>query len=318
MERLRRRQGRPRHPDILTPAEWAVVELVREGLTNAEIAVQRGVGPETVKSQVSSILSKLSLPDRQALASWQGQLVSVADQPQRWWGLSALVAWLAVPKLAKAFGVSAAVATAAIVAVAIVALDADDDTPAGRIAFTSDRDGVSEIYLINPDGSDLARLTNTPADVNVPLWLRDVRFPTWSPDRVRLAYSSGFDLYVVDTDESDPASVLTSPTGTGWPAWSPDGSRIAVISGDRGLAAGLPGARNAISIINADGSAPTNLSRSAEGVVRAVWSPDGSRIAALVKDATGLPREGILMVNPDGSHAIHFDVSASGAAGLVT
>jgi DNA-binding NarL/FixJ family response regulator len=73
MQRLRRPRGRLRHPDILTPAEWAVVELARDGMTNAEIAVRRGVGPETVKSRVASILSKLSLPDRRALAAWDGQ-----------------------------------------------------------------------------------------------------------------------------------------------------------------------------------------------------------------------------------------------------
>ena len=38
----------------------------------------------------------------------------------------------------------------------------------GRIAFYSDRDGNDEIYSINPDGSDLKRLTNHDADDQCP------------------------------------------------------------------------------------------------------------------------------------------------------
>ena len=32
------RRGRPPYPDILTPREWEVLALLREGLSNEEIA----------------------------------------------------------------------------------------------------------------------------------------------------------------------------------------------------------------------------------------------------------------------------------------
>jgi outer membrane lipoprotein-sorting protein len=48
-----------------------VLEHVREGQTNAEIAVRLGLSPDGVKFHVSNMLSKLELPDRQALAAWQ-------------------------------------------------------------------------------------------------------------------------------------------------------------------------------------------------------------------------------------------------------
>ena len=66
----RDRGGRPRHPDILTPAEWRVLEELRKGGTNAEIAVRLGISPDAVKYHISNMLGKLGLEDRHALAAW--------------------------------------------------------------------------------------------------------------------------------------------------------------------------------------------------------------------------------------------------------
>jgi hypothetical protein len=38
------------------------------------------------------------------------------------------------------------------------------------IAFTSNRDGNNEIYVMNADGSGVRRLTNNPADDSYPSW----------------------------------------------------------------------------------------------------------------------------------------------------
>ena len=72
------RRGRPPHPDILTPAEWRVLEHLREGKTNAEIAVRLGITPDGVKFHVSNMLAKLNLPDRAALAAWEGDAATSA------------------------------------------------------------------------------------------------------------------------------------------------------------------------------------------------------------------------------------------------
>lgn len=73
----RHRRGRPPHPDVLTPAEWRVLEHVREGRPNAEIAVRLGVSVATVNTHVSSILAKTGASDRRALAEWEGRPTSV-------------------------------------------------------------------------------------------------------------------------------------------------------------------------------------------------------------------------------------------------
>lgn len=61
---------RARGLDILGPAERRVLEYVREGTLDAEIAVRLGVPVGDVKDRVASMLEKLNLPDRAALAAW--------------------------------------------------------------------------------------------------------------------------------------------------------------------------------------------------------------------------------------------------------
>jgi DNA-binding NarL/FixJ family response regulator len=50
--------------DTLTPAEIRVLRLIAEGYANKEIGAQLAISEETIKSQVRSILSKLSANDR--------------------------------------------------------------------------------------------------------------------------------------------------------------------------------------------------------------------------------------------------------------
>lgn len=65
-------RGRPPHDDILTPAEWRVVEFVRHGLTNRDIAERLGVSPDAVKFHVANALAKLGFESRTELRTWAG------------------------------------------------------------------------------------------------------------------------------------------------------------------------------------------------------------------------------------------------------
>jgi DNA-binding CsgD family transcriptional regulator/catechol 2,3-dioxygenase-like lactoylglutathione lyase family enzyme len=66
------RPGRPPHDDLLTPAEWAVVEFVRHGLTNRRIAERQGVSLDAVKFHVGNALGKLGMASRAELRRWDG------------------------------------------------------------------------------------------------------------------------------------------------------------------------------------------------------------------------------------------------------
>ena len=67
----RRSRGRPPHPDILTPAEWRVLEELRTGGTYAEIAVRLGVSPDAIRFHVRNMRDKLNLRDRAELVAWR-------------------------------------------------------------------------------------------------------------------------------------------------------------------------------------------------------------------------------------------------------
>ncbi len=55
-------------PSPLTPAEREVARLVREGLSNAEIASARGTSANTVANQIAAIMRKLRVGSRVEIA----------------------------------------------------------------------------------------------------------------------------------------------------------------------------------------------------------------------------------------------------------
>jgi DNA-binding CsgD family transcriptional regulator/catechol 2,3-dioxygenase-like lactoylglutathione lyase family enzyme len=65
-------RGRPPHADVLTPAEWRVVESVRHGMTNPRIALRLGVSTDAVKFHVANAMQKLGFKSRAELRRWTG------------------------------------------------------------------------------------------------------------------------------------------------------------------------------------------------------------------------------------------------------
>ncbi|MEM7281884.1 MAG: LuxR C-terminal-related transcriptional regulator [Pseudomonadota bacterium] len=65
-----RTRGRPRHDDILTPAEWRIVHATQHGLTNREIARRCNISVDAVKFHVANITSKLDLSNKKAIREW--------------------------------------------------------------------------------------------------------------------------------------------------------------------------------------------------------------------------------------------------------
>lgn len=87
------------------------------------------------------------------------------------------------------------------------------------IAFLSDRDGTARIYLMNPDGTNLRRLTAQSGEESA---------PTWSHDGKQLAYVVGGQVWV--RDMATGRERVVSPPGVSdlEPSFSPDGRWLAV------------------------------------------------------------------------------------------
>jgi PKD repeat protein len=137
-----------------------------------------------------------------------------------------------------------------------------------RIAFESDRDGPVALYLMDPDGSDVARITIDNGLV--------VGRPTWSPDSTRLAFPCRVeefndDVCAVNADGTNLLRLTNDPGRDIDPAWSPDGSKIAFVTSRFGGLLQLASMRP-------DGSAVGLVGAGVFGWAPA-WSPDGRQIA---------------------------------------
>src|SRR5690348_13848265 len=68
----RRGRGRPPHPDLLTPAEWEVLDWLRHGLSRRAIARRRGTTLDAVKYHLENIAGKLGVDGTSAVRAWPG------------------------------------------------------------------------------------------------------------------------------------------------------------------------------------------------------------------------------------------------------
>ena len=148
-----------------------------------------------------------------------------------------------------------------------------------QITFVSDRDGNSEIYVMDNDGGNPRRLTNNP----------DGDFqPSWSPDGKRIVFRSNrdglmgpfgttSDIYVMDADGGNQQRLTENPGGGGSPSWSPDGERIAFESFKMDRGGGF--LHFDIYVMDADEGNPQNLTNNnPDNDQHPSWSPDGKRI----------------------------------------
>src|SRR5438874_87991 len=164
----------------------------------------------------------------------------------------------------------------------------------GKIAFVSRRDGNSEIYLMEPDGSNQTNLTNNSANDFA---------PAWSPDGAKIAFVSNRNgkaqLFVMNADGSNPTQltfdIFSYPAGL---SWSPDGTRIAFSPYQAQVFA------SDIFVINAAGSNPRRLTTTANPFSNSspAWSPDGTKIVFERSYNSSTSTTDIYVMNADGSN----------------
>ena len=165
-----------------------------------------------------------------------------------------------------------------------------------RILFDSTRDGNTELYVMNADGSNQRRLTENDSEE----W-----GASWSPDGRQIAFNSdrtgAMEIYVMAADGTGVTRLTTDETSDAAPSWSPDGSRIAYLRNDRfGI--------GQVWSMKPDGTDQRNLSRSPimiDQMWTGGWGPDGRIVFS-----RGLPAK------PDTTPIVRKDLGA--AAMLIT
>lgn len=165
-----------------------------------------------------------------------------------------------------------------------------DLTGNGPIVFSSFRDGPAQIYIMNPDGSNLALLKAAPTA------LLELSYPVWSPDGTKIAYiQNGETVYVMNADGTGEVELTNDRHRKAYLTWSPDGTRLAWSD----ARTGIPG--EGITVMNADGSGEVRIFVSTENIGKLTWSPDGSKIAfMMVTDVASIIGE-IFVINADGT-----------------
>ncbi len=155
------------------------------------------------------------------------------------------------------------------------------------VQVTRSSDTLNFDAAISPDGRFVAYAAGTPGRMR--LFVRQVsgsapvpvvtglagdhRWPRWSPDGSRLAFTADGAIYMVPVLGGEPQLVVTLGSLGGQPAWSPDGTRLAFAD-----SAG-------ISTAPVTGGAPHRVVRSLEAHSPS-WSPDGRRIAYVAENPT--------------------------------
>src|SRR5690349_6047387 len=123
------KRGRRPHPDVLTPREWEVLTLVREGLSNPEIGTRLAITADAAKYHVSEILSKLQLSTREEAAAWQPEPAAAPVFRPAW--ASALASlfrsWPLVARIAGLTVVAAAAAGIGVLIYGVVKSETSSD-----------------------------------------------------------------------------------------------------------------------------------------------------------------------------------------------
>jgi TolB protein len=134
-------------------------------------------------------------------------------------------------------------------------------SPDGKtLAFASLRDGIQKIYVMDANGNNLRRLTDT---------VRVEAQPSWSPDGTRIAFVSGDNvttqIYIMNSDGTEVTKVTNGPGFNENPTWSPDGTMLAFWSNRSG--------NLQIYTIRSDGTQLTRLTSNAFNDENPDWAP---------------------------------------------
>jgi len=162
-----------------------------------------------------------------------------------------------------------------------------------RIVFTSDRDGDPEIYVMEADGSNAARLTSAPGRDAHPYFSRDGRRIVFQSPR---ANGADTNIYSMDSDGSNVVRLTDLKGFAGVPVYSPDEKSI--VFQWRESNDFKDGRKWRVCVMKSDGSGLRVITPGEANDQVPNWSRDGRRLL-FYSDRTG--RNQLYTMKPDGS-----------------
>ncbi len=181
----------------------------------------------------------------------------------------------------------------------------------GKIAFSSDRNGFLDIYVMNADGSNQRQLTFGAVNPTDGFRRTGATNPMWSPDGRRIAFIGNLEYqkYNLNVMNADGTRIkkITDGINVSYATWSPDGTTL-LFSDACGSIDNVLCPIN-IYRVNVDGTGLTKLTNNTTGTedLEPAWSPDGTKIAFIsIKDNDWT---GIYVMNTDGTNRLRLTSS---------
>lgn len=167
----------------------------------------------------------------------------------------------------------------------------------GKIVFHSNRDGNYEIYVMNADGTEVARLTNDGATDISPRFNRDGTKIVFVSNR-----DGNYEIYVMNADGTQTIRLTRNPASDVNPSFSPDGEKIVFESQRDG--------NSEIYVMSFDGARTTRLTNNPVNDGWPIFSPDGGKIAFVSERAVDQPELLAGSKRPEEIYSMHVDGAA--------
>ncbi|MBN1859111.1 PD40 domain-containing protein [Candidatus Bipolaricaulota bacterium] len=164
-----------------------------------------------------------------------------------------------------------------------------DENRGGLVAFYSERDGDSEILIMNVDGSGIRQLTDNDCADDVPALSPDGRFLAFASERTGNA-----EIFVIDLVDLSVRQLTNTLEAETHPDWSPDGTMLA-------FARYSPGtwSDGDLFLMDVGGHSERQLTSHPGDDMRPAWFADGMKL--------------LFSSNRDGNYEI-YEIAASGAS----
>jgi Tol biopolymer transport system component len=171
----------------------------------------------------------------------------------------------------------------------------------GMIAFSSNRSGEPQIFLLDLISGEISQMTDISGGACQPEWSNDgQRLVFIAPCKQNQQSYPGSSLFIINADGTQMNPLPSSPIGDYDPSWSPVDNRV-VFTTIRDFD------RPQIWVLDVDSGQSVNLSNNSQSDYQPIWSSDGSKILFSSNRVVG--RAKLWIMDTQGQNVGEFSLS---------